>query len=100
MDVAAAREIVHALRSGLVPRRGLEQFATGLEPLLAVVGEELDFVVRGNAASKWVRGEYGTGKTFASRLLCARARDKAGGCARPRGPVRGFRSRGALPATP
>src|SRR5690606_37236070 len=24
----------------------------------------------------WVRGEYGSGKTFATRLLCARARQK------------------------
>ena len=36
--------IVNALRSGLVPSQGLEHFATGLDPLLAAVNQELDFV--------------------------------------------------------
>lgn len=74
MDIAEAQEIVNALRSGLVPRRGLEHFATGLEPLLEAISEELDFVGRGQGVAKWMRGEYGTGKTFATRLICARAR--------------------------
>ena len=30
----------------------------------------------GRGRSKWVRGEYGTGKTFATRFICARARAK------------------------
>jgi len=71
-----AAEIVNALRSGLVPRRGLHHFATGLDPLLEAVGHELDFVTGGKGASKWIRGEYGTGKTFCSRFLCARARER------------------------
>jgi hypothetical protein len=74
MDPATAVEIVAALRSGLVPRHGLESYATGLEPLLATIDGELDFVARGKGASKWIRGEYGTGKTFAARMVAARAR--------------------------
>lgn len=70
----AVHEIITALRSGLVPQRGLELFATGLDPLLAVIEEELEFVGRGKGVSKWVRGEYGSGKTFATRYICARAR--------------------------
>lgn len=69
-----AVEIVSALRSGVVPRRGLKYFATGLEPLTKVVLEELDFVAQGKGLSKWIRGEYGAGKTFAARYLCAEAR--------------------------
>ena len=72
--VAESRSIIHALRSGLVPSEGLEHFATGLDDLLKAVEEELDFVARGKGASKWIRGEYGAGKTFAARYLCARAR--------------------------
>jgi hypothetical protein len=72
--VAESREIVSALRSGLVPRRGLTHFATGMEALAKAVGEELDFVAGGKGLSKWIRGEYGTGKTFAARYLCAEAR--------------------------
>jgi hypothetical protein len=65
---------VNALRSGLVPNVGLDHFATGLEALLGAVNEELDFVADGKGLSKWIRGEYGTGKTFAARYLCAKAR--------------------------
>ena len=73
-----ARDIVASLRAGLVPRGGLHHFAVGLDALMAVVGEELDHVARGKGrgAAKWVRGEYGSGKTFATRLLCARARER------------------------
>ncbi len=68
--------IINALRSGLVPAQGLEHFATGLEPLLDAVAQELDFVATGKGVSKWIRGEYGTGKTFAARYLCAKARQR------------------------
>lgn len=68
--------IVNALRSGLVPNRGLEHFATGLDPLVEAVNQELDFVSGGKGLSKWIRGEYGTGKTFAARYLCAKSRQR------------------------
>lgn len=75
--VPESADIVSALRSGLVPRTGLEHFATGLDALASIFEEELDFVASGKGLSKWIRGEYGTGKTFATRYLCA--------CARARG---------------
>jgi hypothetical protein len=74
--VSESVAIVNALRSGLVPNQGLEHFATGLDPLVSAVNDELDFVSTGKGLSKWIRGEYGTGKTFAARYLCARARDR------------------------
>ena len=74
--VSESPAIVNALRSGLVPNQGLEHFATGLDPLVSAVNEELDFVSGGKGLSKWIRGEYGTGKTFAARYLCARARER------------------------
>ena len=49
------REIVDALRRGTVPQRGLAAFAVG-------------------AGFKAIRGEYGSGKTFAVRWLAERAR--------------------------
>jgi hypothetical protein len=72
--VPESATIVNALRSGLVPAQGLEHFATGLESLLDAVNQELDFVAGGKGLAKWIRGEYGTGKTFAARYLCAQAR--------------------------
>ncbi len=76
MPASEAQEIVSALRSGLVPRRGLHHFATGAEELEAAVLAELDFVAAGKGRTKWVRGAYGTGKTFMTRLLCHRARQR------------------------
>jgi len=70
------REIVDALRIGAVPRRGLELFAVGLEQLGPVLDEELDSVAAGSGKFKAVRGEYGTGKTFFSRWLEHRARER------------------------
>lgn len=74
--VSESSAVVNALRSGLVPNQGLEHFATGLDPLVSAVNEELDFVSAGKGLSKWIRGEYGTGKTFAARYLCAQARQR------------------------
>lgn len=74
--VPESATIVNALRGGLVPSRGLEHFATGLDPIADAVRQELDFVATGKGLSKWIRGEYGTGKTFAARYLCARARER------------------------
>jgi hypothetical protein len=74
--VPESATIVNALRSGLVPARGLEHFATGLDALVDAVNQELDFVASGKGLAKWIRGEYGTGKTFAARYLCSRARQR------------------------
>lgn len=74
--VPESAAIVNALRSGLVPNVGLDHFATGLDALVGAVNEDLDFVAGGKGLSKWIRGEYGTGKTFAARYLCAKARER------------------------
>ncbi len=74
MNRADAEDIVQALRGGLVPRRGLHHLATGMDALMRAIDTELDFVAAGKGIAKWVRGEYGSGKTFATRLLCAKAR--------------------------
>lgn len=70
------REIIDALRTGAVPRRGLELFAVGLERFDKAIDEELASVAAGRGRFKAVRGEYGTGKTFFSRWLEHRAREQ------------------------
>jgi hypothetical protein len=75
-ELPESKAIANALRSGLVPNVGLEHFATGLDALVEAVNEDLDFVADGKGLSKWIRGEYGTGKTFAARYLCAKARER------------------------
>lgn len=75
-DDTQARSLIEALRTGAVPRTGLDRIATGLDALMQTVEEELEYVASGNGhgKAKWVRGGYGSGKTFATRLLAARAR--------------------------
>lgn len=70
------REIVDALRRGTVPQRGLGLLAVGIEHLGPTVDDELDVVAAGGSGFKAIRGEYGAGKTFATRWLAERARDR------------------------
>lgn len=70
------REIVDALRRGTVPQRGLETFAVGTERYAGAFDDELAAVGAGGAGFKAIRGEYGTGKTFAVRWLAERARNQ------------------------
>ncbi|MEW6282296.1 MAG: BREX system ATP-binding protein BrxD [Candidatus Eremiobacterota bacterium] len=65
--------IVNALRAGTVPPEGLEHFAVGLEAPMRVLGEQLDYVKQGRGAYKFLRGGYGSGKTFLTSLASARA---------------------------
>lgn len=67
------KEIVAALRSGMVPRRGVEVLATGLDRFVEAIDEELDRAAMGHGVFKAVRGDYGTGKTFFARWIQQRA---------------------------
>jgi P-loop Domain of unknown function (DUF2791) len=69
-------EIIDALRRGTVPARGLDVMAVGLGRFADAVDEELDKVGAGGAVFKAVRGEWGSGKTFALRWIAERARRK------------------------
>ena len=62
-------EIVDALRRGTVPRAGLDAFAVGLDHFASAFDEEFARVGSGGSAFKAIRGEYGSGKTFAARWL-------------------------------
>jgi hypothetical protein len=68
------REIVDALRRGTVPQRGLAAFAVGTDRFVAALDDDLRNVSAGGAGFKAIRGEYGSGKTFAVRWLAERAR--------------------------
>jgi len=61
--------IINALRRGTVPAGGLERIAVGLDVEEGVIGKQLDYVAQGGGDLKFVRGDYGSGKTF----LVARA---------------------------
>lgn len=68
--------IFERLRSGVVPERGLDAFAVGIEKQRAEIGRLLDLAQSGEGVFKFLRGGYGCGKTFMARLtaLDAQAR--------------------------
>lgn len=68
------RDIVDALRRGVVPTNGLDALAVGLDRFAAALDEDLDRVAGGSSVFKAIRGEYGAGKTFFTRWLAERAK--------------------------
>ncbi|MDI9636197.1 BREX system ATP-binding protein BrxD [Geitlerinema splendidum] len=60
--------IFERLRSGVVPERGLEAFAVGIEKQRTEIQRQLQLAASGEGAFKFLRGGYGCGKTFMSRL--------------------------------
>ena len=56
--------IINALRRGTVPGSGLSRLAVGLSTEEKVITSQLEYVASGHADCKFIRGEYGSGKTF------------------------------------
>lgn len=73
---ARRRSIIDALRRGTVPERGLDVLAVGIDHLAPTFDDELDVVATGEGGFKAIRGEYGAGKTFVTRWLAERARQR------------------------
>jgi len=70
------QNIINALRRGTVPASGLERIAVGLDVEEGVIGAQLDFVTRGGGDIKFIRGDYGSGKTFLVARALEMARNK------------------------
>jgi hypothetical protein len=68
--------VFERLRSGVVPERGLDAFAVGIDRQRNEIGRQLDLAADGEGVFKFLRGGYGCGKTFMARLalLDAQAR--------------------------
>ncbi|AKU90925.1 BREX system ATP-binding protein BrxD [Vulgatibacter incomptus] len=65
--------IFERLRGGLVPERGLEAFAVGIDRQRAEIERILGLVGQGEGLFKFFRGGYGCGKTFMARLALLEA---------------------------
>lgn len=59
-----------------MPESGLDLLATGLDRFESALDAELDAVASGGSVFKAVRGEYGSGKTFFTRWLGERAKQR------------------------
>ncbi|MBA2321532.1 MAG: BREX system ATP-binding protein BrxD [Deltaproteobacteria bacterium] len=67
----SARDVQHIfeqLRSGLVPERGLDEYAVGVEGPRGEIRRQLALAESGEGRIKFLRGGYGCGKTFMARL--------------------------------
>lgn len=65
------RDIEHIferLRSGVVPERGLEAFAVGIDKQRTEIHRQFQLAANSEGVFKFLRGGYGCGKTFMSRL--------------------------------
>jgi len=65
--------IFERLRSGVVPERGLDAFAVGVERQRAEMARLFDLAEAGEGVFKFLRGGYGCGKTFMARLAVSDA---------------------------
>src|SRR5258706_386430 len=63
-----ANHIFDKLRNGLVPERGLDAYAVGIEKPRDEIRRQLELVQEGSGHVKFLRGGYGCGKTFMARL--------------------------------
>ena len=79
MTTITERDIEHvfeSLRKGLVPERGIDTFAVGIEKQRGELHRQLDLVRNGEGSIKFLRGGYGCGKTFMARLALLDAQTK------------------------
>ena len=68
-----AQDMVNALRRGTVPQIGLEYLAVGLDRELRTISAQLEHVATGRGDLKFIRGDYGAGKTFLGALTLEEA---------------------------
>ena len=67
---------INALRRGTVPADGLTRISVGLEVEEGVIGRQLDYVAEGGGDLKFIRGDFGSGKTFLVTRALEIAADK------------------------
>jgi hypothetical protein len=75
-SIRTRKDVIAALRRGVVPEAGLALFATGMDRYVRVLDDELTDAAAGRGVFKAVRADYGGGKTFFARWLEARALEK------------------------
>ena len=79
MSTMTNRDVQHifeSLRKGLVPERGIDAFAEGIEKMRGELHRQLDLARSGEGTIKFLRGGYGCGKTFMARLALLDAQNK------------------------
>jgi hypothetical protein len=73
---ADVEHVFESLRKGLVPERGIDAFAVGIEKPRGEIHRQLDLASSGEGTIKFLRGGYGCGKTFMARLAVLDAQSR------------------------
>ena len=73
LSKSQAQTIIKALRAGTVPDQGLHHYAVGLDREMEMFKSQIDYVSKGHGDLKFIRGDFGSGKTFLTSLVGAEA---------------------------
>ncbi len=76
MNSRDTQHVFEQLRKGLVPERGVDTFAVGIEKQRDELRRQLELVESGEGSIKFLRGGYGCGKTFMARLAILDAQER------------------------
>ena len=79
MSTLTAKDVEHvfeSLRKGLVPERGIDTIAVGIEKQRGELHRQLELAGGGEGTIKFLRGGYGCGKTFMARLALLDAQER------------------------
>ena len=76
MNQRDTEHVFEQLRKGLVPERGVDTFAVGIEKQRGEIHRQFELVETGEGSIKFLRGGYGCGKTFMARLAILDAQER------------------------
>lgn len=66
---ATAATVLNSLKSGVVPRTGLEYITVGRKSEIQALLQDVSIIEQGGAAFRFIEGKYGSGKTFLMHAL-------------------------------
>lgn len=66
---ATAATVLNSLKSGVVPRTGLEYITVGRKSEIQALLQDVSIIGQGGAAVRFIEGVYGSGKTFLMHAL-------------------------------
>lgn len=66
---ATAATVLNSLKSGVVPRIGLEYITVGRRNEIQALLQDVSIIEQGGAAIRFIEGKYGSGKTFLMHAL-------------------------------
>lgn len=64
ITAAEAATVLNSLKSGVVPRVGLEYITVGRRSEIQALLQDVSIIEQGGAAFRFIEGKYGSGKTF------------------------------------